>query len=540
MRKHMLAVLVCLAVLAAPAFSQTDQCLSHFQESGSIFKGKVLDTYEEFAGLDVKTAMRRVEAALRAQGGSIESVDAEKGVIKIENEVPNSRPFPMEFTVTAAPSGVRVRLWFKMNAGQMIAGGTKAAVCEMIRLASVEPPPPPPPLTARAFQGADQPNPPATRTAAQIAEATTTSTLPSGDGWRSDAIEIGLGAGRWLKAINAGCTFNWPADARNVTLSWTGKCDSNGRATGEGVLTKKVDGIVDWQYRIHNNGYFVENGLVGVRIPAGTILVRAEPGDCRTRGIIAGGTVTVAKNIDIAEPAIARAVIHESIRLMNLHCPDSTYPEGRGRAFGLRISREGADVQKAEFHCEIWFSSREQFVDGNVFDTWRVVVQRQAQIHERADADRKAIREFQEKQQAAGASSAAAASQRHIEDGRAKLAKYGVTVYTTIDKLDKNVFRFQGKTVAIPAAFQKMLTASVGEFDRGPLAVLGNDAVIVSGLSAEQFKGQEYGLIVGRVLGNKKLDTGLGQAEVPELHFIGFVRCQQPDCGDQGFPHSEW
>ncbi len=145
MRSLTSIVPVCIIMFTIPLLAQTDDCLSHFQESGSIFRGKVLETYVEFPGIDKKTALRRLQSQLPGTGFSIISVDAEAGTIKSENQAPNARPFPIEFTVSSTTSGVRVRLWLKMNAGQMPMGGTKPAICETLRLAAVEPPPPPEP-----------------------------------------------------------------------------------------------------------------------------------------------------------------------------------------------------------------------------------------------------------------------------------------------------------------------------------------------------------------------------------------------------------
>src|SRR3954466_2407047 len=85
-----------LLTRSEPVSSQTDQCLAHFKESGSVFKGKVLETYEEVAGIDVSTAVRRLKAQLPGAGVAIVSVDADQGIIKGENQDPHSRPFPID------------------------------------------------------------------------------------------------------------------------------------------------------------------------------------------------------------------------------------------------------------------------------------------------------------------------------------------------------------------------------------------------------------------------------------------------------------
>jgi hypothetical protein len=142
---HVVAFFVLLVARSQPSRSQASKCLANFQESGSIFKGKVLETYEEFASIDVATALRRLQAQLPGAGVAIVGIDADKGVIKGENQAPNARPFPINLTITPAPSGVRVGLWMKLNPGQMVVGGTKPALCEIIQLVSTEPVPPPPP-----------------------------------------------------------------------------------------------------------------------------------------------------------------------------------------------------------------------------------------------------------------------------------------------------------------------------------------------------------------------------------------------------------
>jgi hypothetical protein len=139
-----LGVAVAAILFAVQALAQTDACLANFQESGSIFRGRVLETFEEFPGIDQATAIRRLKVHLPASGMSVVSVDAASGTIKSENQAPNARPFPVEFTITPTNDGVRVRLWLKMNAGQMIVGGTKPAICETLRLVKNEPESPAP------------------------------------------------------------------------------------------------------------------------------------------------------------------------------------------------------------------------------------------------------------------------------------------------------------------------------------------------------------------------------------------------------------
>jgi hypothetical protein len=130
-----LSLIFCFSMFAADT-----ACLSHIQQGGSIFKGQTLDTYADFDTLQPSDAFRRLEAQLPSTGIAILEVDKTHGIIKGENRAPNSRPFPVDFTIAPIPTGTRVLLKAKMNAGQMIVGGTKTAICELLDLVKIEPP----------------------------------------------------------------------------------------------------------------------------------------------------------------------------------------------------------------------------------------------------------------------------------------------------------------------------------------------------------------------------------------------------------------
>lgn len=132
-------ILVC-CLLSVSLFAQTDQCMAHFEVSGSIRKGIILETYDEFSGVDVETALRRLQAQLPSDV-TVLSVDAENAIVRVENKSPGSRPFPMQFTFTPSPSGTRVQFWTQLRSGMSIVDGTKPAICSIVRLANREPPP---------------------------------------------------------------------------------------------------------------------------------------------------------------------------------------------------------------------------------------------------------------------------------------------------------------------------------------------------------------------------------------------------------------
>lgn len=132
------AILLLIAVVGVrPAAAD---CIGNFTESGSAVTGKAMETWEEFAGVDVDTALRRLRTHLELQGFAISSVDASQGQIKGEARSPNARPFPIEFTVTPAADGVRVKLWFNLRPGQMIPREARPSICESLRRVTWEPP----------------------------------------------------------------------------------------------------------------------------------------------------------------------------------------------------------------------------------------------------------------------------------------------------------------------------------------------------------------------------------------------------------------
>jgi len=141
MRSLSVLTAVCMFVFITPLLAQSDTCLSHFQESGSLFTGKVLDTYQEFPGIDKHTALHRLETQLPNAGVSIASVEIDAGTIKGERQDPLlSRPFPVAFTVSPTASGVRVRLWLKTMPGQLPVGRFKHGLCDMFKLVTAESP----------------------------------------------------------------------------------------------------------------------------------------------------------------------------------------------------------------------------------------------------------------------------------------------------------------------------------------------------------------------------------------------------------------
>ncbi|HEX7677202.1 MAG TPA: hypothetical protein VF713_03700 [Thermoanaerobaculia bacterium] len=170
MRSLSSLVAVCIVVFTAPLLAQSDTCLSHIQESGSIFTGKIIESYQEFSGIDKETALRRLEALLPdAAGVTIASVDAEAGTIKGERRDPLlSHPFPIAFTVSSTPSGVRVQLWLRTLPGQIPVGRFKHGICDSLKVVAVEPP-------AQASPATPQET---TNTEGSVAEKTTP---PDGD-----------------------------------------------------------------------------------------------------------------------------------------------------------------------------------------------------------------------------------------------------------------------------------------------------------------------------------------------------------------------
>lgn len=142
----LVVILLLCSVVAPPLYSQTqtEQCLLNYEERGTARIGRVLATEDVFSGVDVATALRRLQVQLPGKGLAIRSVDSEDGVLWAESTRSDFSSVKVKITLAAVSSGTRVRFWSMLRKGMLPESGAKLSICEMLQLATVEPPPPPP------------------------------------------------------------------------------------------------------------------------------------------------------------------------------------------------------------------------------------------------------------------------------------------------------------------------------------------------------------------------------------------------------------
>jgi hypothetical protein len=129
------------------------------------------------------------------------------------------------------------------------------------------------------------------------------------------------------------------------------------------------------------------------------------------------------------------------------------------------------------------------------------------------------------------AQDAAAAEERRQADDRLSQfkRKYGVQQMPDVHSLGANPFNYEGTVVGVRAAFGEMSTATTGLFNALP----GNEVILlVSDIPRQTFKGREFLLLAGRVLGKAPIKTPLGEMSVPSLKFIGMERCANYTCAE--------
>lgn len=124
-------------LLVGFAIPSLGDCLSNFHSGGTLIK-KVYTTSDEIAGVDVKTAMRRLITQLPGQEVKVISSDAEKGDIVGQNDTKGQPVFPVILNVTKSLQGVAVKLRIDLPTGVFGSRDTARMMCDTIALAAKE------------------------------------------------------------------------------------------------------------------------------------------------------------------------------------------------------------------------------------------------------------------------------------------------------------------------------------------------------------------------------------------------------------------
>lgn len=120
-------------------------------------------------------------------------------------------------------------------------------------------------------------------------------------------------------------------------------------------------------------------------------------------------------------------------------------------------------------------------------------------------------------------------AQAHERERQLQLARtkesitrnYAIELWTNPSALSANPFIFQGKVVGVLTSFDHMISASEAIFD----------GLYVSDVPSTMFQGRVFGVLAGRVTGNKGTKTQFGgERLLPALSFVGFHPCALNEC----------
>ena len=100
------------------------------------------------------------------------------------------------------------------------------------------------------------------------------------------------------------------------------------------------------------------------------------------------------------------------------------------------------------------------------------------------------------------------------------------------DSLERNPFALERKTIGLRLSFEQMIAKDQGVFGVGD-GWGGGCGVAVSGIPHGTFSTQRVKvLLVGKVLGNTKINIGKVTLLVPHLSFVGVHICKDEKCSD--------
>lgn len=488
-------LLACFLLLsAARLLAAEPECVRNFHAGGSLFT-RAYTSSASFPNLDVRTAVRRLKTHLPAQNIEVTRADDIRGEVEGKgsgNQDALKIRFVIGFSGTTMVVNVRIDAPTPMLSEQ----NARAALCNALDLVA---------KPVASEQPQQRSSEPIDRPAPKII--------------RSGAIEESSAqwSGRWVADQRTGCKVWFDGAKSGESVTWSGKCGADGRATGPGTVTFRRDGILVWKSEITGtNGYAMESGHETVRIPAGLPVEVSCPAPLE----IAFVRVDVPKNIDLAEPWIVRALIRESIRLVNGTCkqlrPDQTYHVDMSREWGGPYGAEiGWAGNANEVNKDISIS---QIPTSKRVEEYNEI--RRREIAAKAQGERR--REEMEANVAA-----ANAHQKNVEKRNALASKYGVSEFVTPHDLKTNPFRLQGKTVAFGASFVEMSGAGTAVFEN----VRSGDVVVVTGMPATLFKARtgEVVIVVGRVVGKTAGDR-------PLVRYSAVVHCAARGCEDYAIP----
>lgn len=318
--------------------------------------------------------------------------------------------------------------------------------------------------------------------------------------------------GRWLAATNAPHCKIWDTGGEpEKSFVWRGKCDTQGRVAGEGMI--------EWRWNGHFNGFLdiragnglaLEDGKLVVRLPTTGINVSQD--GC---GVV---KIEVPRTVAIAYDLVTNAILTNAGTAAKVKCPNS------GVTVCIYYQNEVPSLKTMTWwnECAVywqWDRSRPKMqfdsYRSKPRDAWKAMTER-IRLEE--------LRTAKEAKYAAQASQIEAEKAQAAAAREAFLKRYGATQIVRGSDLRANPFRFQGQTVAVLQHFSSMI---------GPGRAQMTD-VVVDGVPSTLFKGGERLLLALKVTGKVAIKTPVGEVMVPHGKYVGMVVCHQLGCADYG------
>jgi hypothetical protein len=310
-----------------------------------------------------------------------------------------------------------------------------------------------------------------------------------------------------------GCKIDVPwTPTAGTVANWTGKCNSNRMADGDGVLTIITNGRATAIGRFSAaGGLNMSNGNMRIEVPPSAVTATYVSDGIRC-GVI---KAIVEPAVDLAVEEVLNQVIAKLRRDYDAACPGAL--NRIGMVYGSIFYR-GHETRGLS--ADVSFS-----IERSGKLAWHGFSAHASQETQLGFANQRIRAEEQRKQEEARRAGQAALNQRAAELRKSFYSNVTLTQNApSISNLTTNVFAYNGNTVSYVARFAQMVSA------QDALFLVGQSAFMLKGAPLDQLREPGQYVVAGRVDGNTQYSSGMGTALLPVLKYVKLYRCQQSSC----------
>jgi hypothetical protein len=344
----------------------------------------------------------------------------------------------------------------------------------------------------------------------------------------------------WI-TTDKGCKVWNPYPKPNESVTWSGKC-IDGKAHGYGVLQWYRDGFKTLRQEFTpTSGARMENGIAIATVESSSVnfqITECQKERKDKQGVqwyesfrVVRGDVT--KDIDLGHPIVVEKILSMAEQFVWRECPAKA-------PFSANVSLSNVNVYLYQNNeLAVRARSYPKMIGGVThYDKteWRefsnyVLKKRLAEVEAmRRAEEQKAIearKKIEEEKKRLEMEAKKAREDRERIEIRKRYAEFvkknGVQAWPSCEELSTNPFVFEGKTVAIVAYFERMLSATKGLF-RIFFSGGSSEAVAVSNIPKGLFRKEGQVVLAGRVLGRTE--------GILHLEFVGVYFCKNTGCSD--------